>query len=261
MSDTTAAAAQQAATTDPAGQTGTEQQPAGGTPSPADLAARAQQQQQQAPAGEQQQQELDTSGWPAEAREAYERQRERANNLQAEAAKGRLNAKAAAKAAGEQDMLAKVAQALGLAPAEDAPTIEAVTSELQQTREQAATAAKDAALVRAALAARVDPSRLDYFEFLASKDPAYRDATPGSDDFTATIAATVKTIVSTDPTLTGAAPARRSGAEAYGGASGSEITQDAFTAMSMSERSKLYTTDPETYRRLSDAEYSTARAR
>lgn len=269
MSDTQAAPAADSTTTTGSGDaatstTDTGQQATTGTPTPADLAARAATQQQAATSTDggdgQRGPTVDMTGWPQAAIDAYKARDEQANTWHAEAVKTRVNAKAKAADEATAATLQKVAQALGLAPADDAPpSIDTVTAELQTTRQQAADATKDAALLRAAIDARVDPGKLDYLQFLATREAGFRDAAPDADGFADTVAATVRNIVAADPTIVTAAPSRKSGADTYGGASGSEITQDAFASMNAAERSKLYQQDPATYQALADGEWQRSR--
>lgn len=267
MTDTTGAAQAAASTTD-TGQQAAGDDGATRTPSPADLAGRP------APTvaptstssgdgdGERRGPAVDMTGWPQAAIEAYRARDEQASTWQREAVKSRVNAKASAAEEATAATLQKVAQALGLAPAEsEAPTVEKVTAELQQTRDAATEARKEAAFLKAAIAARIDPSKLDYVQYLATRDDAYRSATPDADGFADTLATTVRGILATDPTLTAAAPPRKSGADTYGGASGSEISPDAFAQMNAAERSKLYQQDPDTYQRLNDAAWQASRGR
>lgn len=229
------------------------------TPSPADLAGRPA---PSAPAAPVNTSEVDTTGWPEPARIAFEAQRERANALQAEAAKSRINAKEKAAEDARAAQLQQIAKVLGLATGEDeAPSLDSVTAQLTERTTEAEQARKDAALARTALALRVDPSRLDYLAYLVGRDDTIRGASATDPGFADTLTNTVRGILSTDPTLTAAALPSKSGADTYGGASGSEVTLDAFANMSAAERSKLYQADPAAYQSLADKAWNKSRGR
>jgi len=252
MTDT-APAAQATAPAAPAAPAAGEQAPAApqqqtpAAPTPAELAAR----QQQAPAAPAapaapDAQGPDMTGWPQAAIDAYTRRDRDARNYQREAGDSRIGSKENAR----KEVLEVIAKALG-GGEETPPTVEAVTSQLTQVQAAADANARQAALVQAAWEAKVDPTKLDYLGWKLDKASDFGTLDPKADDFRAKVSAAVAAQLAADPTLGAAGTVQASGTETHGGAStGSALTKDAWNALPISERTRIFQTDRATYDRM-----------
>jgi len=215
-------------------------------PTPAELAAR-QQAAPPAPAAPADQQGPDMSTWPPEAVEAYTRRDKQARDYQREAGDSRIGSKENAR----KEVLEVIAKALGGGDADQPPTVEAVTSQLTQVQEQANAAQRQAALVQAAWEAKVDPGKLDYLGWKLDKASDFPTLDPAAPDFRAKVSAAVAAQLAADPTLGAAGTVQASGTESHGGAStGSALTKDAWDALPISERTRIFQTDRPTYDRM-----------
>jgi hypothetical protein len=206
-----------------------------------------------APAG----QGVDTSGWSDDARTAYEKQQREIESLRRERGDERIQAKNNARAEGhqaaEQSITEKLLQALGVKEGGEAPTVEGLTQQVGAVTTERDTAARQAALYRAALDARIDPSKLEYVEFLLSKDATVAGISATDANLSGTIRTAIDTIVSKDATLRQSGTAQGSGVESHGGTGGADtITIEAFRGMNMPERAALREKNPDLYRRLAD---------
>lgn len=208
---------------------------------------------------EQQSQRYDTSGWPAEAREAYERQLSENAALRRERGDERINAKNAAREEGKSEAALAFAKALAPVlgielPGEQAATPEQLTAQVASVTSERDAALKDAATVRAAMAAGVDPTKLDYLQFQLGRNRDYQGLALDAPDFDAKLAASISALVAQDSTLKLTGSAQASGVENLGGSGGAdEITPEKFAAMSIQDRQDLYLNDKPTYDRLVSA--------
>jgi hypothetical protein len=266
-----------AATTTAAGDAGADgaqaqaqqQTTTGGVPTPADLAAQQQAQAQQQAAAQQatqqqqasQQQDTnpnapDMTGWPQAAIDAYNDRDRQARQYQREAGDRRIQAKSATDTAMRDAALA-FAKAAGLEiPGTEAPTLETVTQQLGGVTTERDEARMTAALTSTAWEQGVDRAKLGYLQYQLSQDAAYKALDPTAADFSDKLSAIVASKLAADATLKAAGSAGASGVESLGGASGnSAITQERFNAMSVAERTDLYTSDRATYDRLAAGQY------
>lgn len=238
-----AATAAPAAATAP---TSTEQQPPAGTQAPAAAATPAA---PTAPAATTDQQ-VDVAALQAENA-----------RLQKEAENARVAAKAKVANDAKRDQLLAVAAALGIdIPKGEEQTVESLQQKLTDEAnartgtEQALNAEKQArAIDRAAWTNQIAPEKAAYLNFLLGANPEFTKLDPASSDYQTSVSALVKTITDADPYFA-ATPggAARSGAEAHGGAGAAgEVTPEAFNKMGAMERTKLFQTNPELFKRLS----------
>ena len=209
--------------------------------------------------GQQQEQQhrTDTTGWPAEAREAFERQQRDILALRRERGDERINAKNQAAQEGARKALAEAAKLAGLEipgltdtdkgeadPKALAHTITTVSSERDDARKAEAT-------VRAAWAAGVDPTKVDYLMFQLGRDAGYKALALDSSDFSDKLGASITALVAKDATLKLTGSAVASGVETLGGSNGSDkVTPEAFQSMSIADRQALYFRDKPLYDQL-----------
>lgn len=251
MSDATGAAAQATADSTTDTTTGTEQ---GQQTTDAGQQGQAQAGEQQGQQGQQQgqaPQAPDMTGWPEEARKAYERRDADAKRYQREAGDARVHTRDAARADERKGILAELAKVLDPdAAANSEPTVESVTTQLQAATAERDNARREAATVLAAVDAGVDPAKLDYLHYkLGRTDFASLD--PADAEFSAKVKAAVDAQVSADQTLRAAGTAQVSGVESTGGAGDtSAISQERFNSMNMLDRADLRRRDPAAYERL-----------
>lgn len=188
-------------------------------------------------------------------------------SLQAELAKARKeadDARVAAKGKVAKDAQTKqllaLAQAIGIEiPKGDDSSPEALQARLQaeidgRSSDQAALQAErqSNAIKIAALTAGVPADKATYLDFLLKGNPAFTAMDTADPAYRTSVATLVQTLVAADPILK-ATPggATRSGTENLGGAGvPGEVTQKAFNAMNVMERTKLFQTNPELFRRL-----------
>ena len=181
--------------------------------------------------------------------------------LAKEAADARVKAKGAVAEGAKRDQLLAFAKAIGIElPETDDKSPEALQAKLQQElqgRQTDQTALqqerRDAAVQIAALTEGIPAEKQQYLGFLLNSNEAFTKLDSSSADYKASVAALVKTIATADPFFATAAPGGtgRSGAEVHGGAGNAgEVTQAAFDAMGVMEKSALYTKNPELYNRL-----------
>lgn len=225
--------------------------------------------QQQAQTGEQQQgvnpNAPDMTGWPQAAIDAWNTSDAARHRLQQEAGNARTQAKDAARAegieAGKSDALAELAKvlgpALGLTTGEQAPTVESLTAtvtertgELEAARTDLTNARREAALVRAAWDAGIDPTRMGYLEYLVSKDATLAAADPTADTFGATLKASIDGLVAQDATLKRAGSVQASGVETHGGAVTGDMTPEAWQQLSTGEKQHIFLTNKPLYDRM-----------
>lgn len=225
--------------------------PPAGTPAPTPTPPPA--------AGDQPQQpgKIDTSGWPDDARQTYERQQRDIESLRRERGDERINAKNQAAQDGARKALAEAAKLAGLEipgltdADEGAGDPKALAQQITQTASERDGAIREAAIVRAAMEARVDPTKLDYLQFQLARDPQVKALDVASADLGAKLRASIDTLVAADATLKLAGTAVASGVENLGGSNGSDtITPEAFARMSIADKTDLYHKDQATYQRL-----------
>lgn len=180
-------------------------------------------------------------------------------NAQAANYRTQLREAEAARAAADQaqtDLLARFAAALGGdAPTETDPAqqVQALTTQVETLTAELGTARTELAVH--ALAADNGGNAnalLDSRSFLNTLQGI--DAT--ADDYRDKVADAIKSAVASNANLsdTGPAPARGGAPGAGQGSAGTGgVTQEQFNAMNIGERSELFRTDPDTYRRLADS--------
>lgn len=228
------AAASAAAATPPAAATA--------APSPADVAAQAAAA-AAAPAGtEGDAADADLYADPAKARAEIAR-------LRREAGDQRINAKATAASEARAAVLADINRALNPDAADNAtPTVEGLTAQLATAATAGTAAAMEAATVRAAWEAGINPTKLGFLQYQLSTDKSLDASAP---DFAAKLTSSIAALVAADSSLKLTGSAVASGVESIGGANGSAtITPEAFSSMSIMERTALYNTNRAAYDKL-----------
>jgi len=197
------------------------------------------------------------ASFPAEAQQALRARDAEARRYQREAGDERINAKNNASQEGARKALAEAAKLAGL----EIPGLtdtdkgeadpKALAAAVTQANEERDAARKDAATVKAAYAAGVDPAKLGYVQYLLTQNRDYQGLVVDAADFDAKLGASINSLLAADATLRLTGTAQASGVENLGGSNGSgEITPEQFGRMSISERTNLYQTDKATYDRL-----------
>lgn len=173
--------------------------------------------------------------------------KERHERALAAARDGEKKAKEAAKAA--NDRVAQILKAAGLTSDGDEDPAEQLAAS-KAAAEKAAQRARDAAVElavykRAGKAGGDPDALLDSRTFLA----AVKELDPAAADFGDKVAEAIKAAVKANPKLA-AAPAGpgKQGADHNGG-TGETVTQKQFDAMNMAQRSELYRTNPNLYKK------------
>lgn len=197
------------------------------------------------------------ASFPQEAQQAILARDAEARRYQREAGDERINAKNNAAQDGARKALAEAAKLAGLEipgltdtdkGEADPKALAAAVTTANQERDAAL---KDAATVKAAYAAGVDPAKLGYVQYLLGQNRDYQALTLDAADFDAKLAASINGLLGQDATLRLTGSAQASGVENLGGSNGAgEITPEQFGRMSISERTNLYQTDKATYDRL-----------
>lgn len=221
-----------------------------GTPTPADIAARAAAATAPGTGEPAAVVGVDTTGWPAEAITALAKAQANAAKYQREAGDSRINAKNTAREEGMQKAARAFAEAAGLEiPSEDAEvTVESVQSALQETGKTLAETQQTAATLQAAWQNGVAPAEQERLEFKLSRHAEFKALDTTDAEYSSKVGTIVAALVAADPSLKLTGSVVISGVESLGGASGSTtITQDAFNAMSITEKTALYHTDKATY--------------
>lgn len=196
----------------------------------------------------------DDSPWndPAKAKAEIER-------LRRERGDERIEAKRNAAEEARKDVLNALTVALGGNPdGQQPPTVEAlteqvgtVTGELDAARTAAADAKRSAAIVRAAVAAGVNPARLDYVEFLLSKQDAISGASPDGAEFSGTLTAAITHVIANDPSLKVPGASVGTGGPGFSGTGAAgQMTKTEFDALPYAKRADLYRTNRAEYDRL-----------
>lgn len=162
-----------------------------------------------------------------------------------EAAKGRTTAKQRAADEAVQRVTQEIGRALGLVKDDEPADPQQLTRQLADAQAKARETAVELAVYRAAGEAGADPDALldsrKFADAVANLDPADRDA----------IGKAIRDAVEADQRLAAKQPTgpARGGAEFNGAPSGG-VTAAQFADMSYGERTRLYESDPDTYRRL-----------
>lgn len=247
--------------------TGEQQQTTQGQQAPGQQAAAGQQQQTQAQ-GQQQAVTGEEAAalaarfpgfatFPAEAQQALLARDAEARRYQREAGDNRINAKTTAANEGARKALAEVAKQAGLeipglTDADDGdPDPKALAAEITTAKTERDAARKEAATIKAAYEAKVDPAKLGYLQYLLSQNRDYQALALDADDFSAKLSSSINGLLAADATLRLTGTAQASGVEHLGGTNGSgEITPEQFARMSITDRTALYQTDKATYDRL-----------
>lgn len=231
------------------------------TPTPADAAAAAGTQQAAAAAAAGTEagaqaaatgQQVDTTGWPQAAIDAYNVQVANAAKYQREAGDSRINAKTKAAADERTRLLTEFQKLIDPTAAAGAePTVEGLTATLGTKDSTIAGLQRANAATTEAWSQGVDPTKLGYLNYQLSQDAEFAQLDPTAPDFGDKVKASVAALVAKDATLKLTGSAVASGVESLGGASGSAtITPEAFAAMNMADRTALYNNDRATYDRL-----------
>ena len=197
------------------------------------------------------------ASWPQEAQQAMIARDAEARRYQREAGDERINAKQTAAQDGARKALAEAAKLAGLEipgltdtdkGEADPKALATAVTQANQERDQAR---KDAATVKAAFLAGVDPAKLGYLQYQLTQNREYQALALDAADFDAKLSASINGLLAQDATLRLTGTAQASGVENLGGSNGSgEITPEQFGRMSISERTNLYQTDKATYDRL-----------
>jgi len=197
------------------------------------------------------------ASFPQEAQQALLARDAEARRYQREAGDERINAKNNAAQDGARKALAEAAKLAGLEipGLTDTDTGEAdpkaLAAAVTAANEERDAARKDAATVKAAYAAGVDPAKLGYVQYLLGQNRDYQALTLDAADFDAKLAASINGLLGQDATLRLTGSAQASGVENLGGSNGAgEITSEQFSRMSIADRQNLYQTDKATYDRL-----------
>lgn len=185
---------------------------------------------------------------PKKAKETIE-------SLRRENGKERADAKAKAAEEARKEVLASIAKALGGEEGDPAPTLEGVAAELStRTQERDMTAAErdsarqETAIVREAWAQGVNPSRLEYVQFLLARRADLKDAQPT--DLSATIKAAITDEITKDPSLKVSGAQIGTGGGGFGGSGAEAMTKDEFARLPMREQTRIYRDNPAEYARL-----------
>ncbi|QYC54347.1 scaffolding protein [Microbacterium phage Pickles13] len=196
----------------------------------------------------------DTSPWndPVKAKAEIER-------LRRERGDERIEAKRNAAEEAKRELLSTLTVALGGNPdAQTPPTVESlteqvgtVTGERDAARTEAAHAKRSAAIVRAAVAAGVNPARLDYVEFLLSKQDTISGASPDDAAFGGTLTAAITQAIANDPSLKMPGASVGTGGPGFSGTGAAgQMTKSEFDALPYAKRADLYRTNRAEYDRL-----------
>lgn len=181
--------------------------------------------------------------------------------LAKEAEDARVRAKGAVADGAKRDQLIALAAAIGIElPSTGAEvTVDSLQQQLteamtgkQTTESENQKLQADKAIARAAWTNQVDPGKSTYLEFLLHSNPAFAALDQASADYQASVTELVKTITASDP-IFAVSPggAARSGGENFGGAGApGEVTKAAFDQMNVMDKTKLFQTNPELFRRL-----------
>lgn len=196
----------------------------------------------------------DDSPWndPAKAKAEIER-------LRRERGDERIEAKRNAAEEAKKDVLNALVVALGGNPdGQQPPTVESlteqvgtVTGERDAARTEADNAKRSAAIVRAAVAAGVNPARLDYVEFLLSKQETISGASPDDAAFGGTLTAAITQAIANDPSLKVPGASVGTGGPGFSGTGAAgQMTKSEFDALPYAKRADLYRTNRAEYDRL-----------
>lgn len=196
----------------------------------------------------------DESPWndPVKAKNEIER-------LRRERGDERIQAKKDAADAARKEIADSIAVALGIKPGEDAaPTVESltasvatVTDERDAARTEATEAKRANAVLKAAIAAGVNPARLDYVEFLLGKRQDVTGASLDDANFGATLSAAIADEVAKDSSLKASGAFIGTGGPGFSGSGASgQMTKAEFDALPYAKRVDLYNTNRAEYDRL-----------
>lgn len=184
-----------------------------------------------------------------------EKAKETIQRLRRENGASRTNAKAQAAEDARKEILSTIAKALGAEEGDPAPTLEGVAAELStRTQERDMTAAErdsarqETAIVREAWAQGVNPSRLEYVQFLLARRADLKDAQPT--DLSATIKAAITDEITKDPSLKVSGAQIGTGGGGFGGSGAEAMTKDEFARLPMREQTRIYRDNPAEYARL-----------
>ncbi|MFD8151739.1 hypothetical protein ACFV28_13440 [Streptomyces sp. NPDC059720] len=168
-----------------------------------------------------------------------------------EAGKSRTTAKQRAAEEARTELAQQIGRALGLVDDDTPPDPDQLAQQLAAEQAKARQTAVELAVFRTAPTAGADPDALldsrAFADSVANLDPTDTDAIKNA--ITAAVEANPRLAAQQQaPQQQGTGPAR-SGAEFTGGG-GSEVTPAQFAAMTYEQRTQLYQSDPDTYRRL-----------
>lgn len=196
----------------------------------------------------------DDSPWndPAKAKAEIER-------LRRERGDERIEAKKNAADEARTELLSALTVALGGKPdANQPPTVEALTEQVgtvTQERDTAQTerdaALRSKAIVTAAVAAGVNPARLDYVEYLVGKQETISGASPSDPAFDGTLTAAITQAIANDPSLKVPGASIGTGGPGFSGTGAAgQMTKSEFDALPYAKRADLYRTNRAEYDRL-----------
>ncbi|WNM65415.1 scaffolding protein [Microbacterium phage Phonegingi] len=196
----------------------------------------------------------DDSPWndPVKAKAEIER-------LRRERGDERIQAKQNAADEARTDLANAILVALGKQPGGDTPptveslteTVGTITGERDAAQTEAANAKRSAAIVRAAVAAGINPARLDYVEFLLSKQETISGASPDDAAFGGTLTAAITQAIANDPSLKTPGASIGTGGPGFSGTGAAgQMTKSEFDALPYAKRADLYRTNRAEYDRL-----------
>ncbi|MEU3102934.1 hypothetical protein [Streptomyces griseoflavus] len=168
-----------------------------------------------------------------------------------EAGKSRTTAKQRAADEARTELAQQIGRALGIVDDDTPPDPDQLAQQLAAEQAKAKATAVELAVFRTAPTAGADPDALldsrAFADSVANLDPTDTDAIKNA--ITAAVEANPRLAAQQPaPQQQGTGPAR-SGAEFTGGG-GAEVTPAQFAAMTYEQRTQLYQSDPDTYRRL-----------
>lgn len=220
-------------------------QPAGApAPNPADVAAKAAADKAAAEAATGENEGDNPNDWPESARREVAR-------LRKERGDERINAKTAAAEEARKAVVKDLMSVLDPDSTNETPSPEALLTQVQETQTEARQAKIQAALIREAWAAGVDPARLDYLEFKVGKRDEFGALDLATPDWSDTLRTMVADEVAKDGTLKASGARKGTGDGQYGGSSEQPtVTPEAFARMTMQQRTDLYQNNRAEYDRL-----------
>ncbi|MEV7413336.1 hypothetical protein AB0O04_36640, partial [Streptomyces althioticus] len=166
-----------------------------------------------------------------------------------DAGKSRTTAKQRAAEEARTELAKELGKVLGIVDDDTPPDPDQLKAQLATEQAKARQTAVELAVFRTAPTVGADPDALldsrTFADSIAELDPADADAIKNA----------INAAVEANPRLAAQAPQQQSGAPArtgaeFRGGGGGEVTPAQFAAMTYQQRTQLYQSDPDTYRRL-----------